>query len=82
MYNEVTNQVIEEVSFMEGYVGKIVQLIYIDRKGSVSIRNVQVISVVKDVMKAYCYSARAIRNFYLKRIVDVEVIRNVRRDSA
>ncbi|GBG10133.1 hypothetical protein B1748_35455 [Paenibacillus sp. MY03] len=67
---------------MEEYVGKTVQLIYNDRNGNVSIRNIRVISIVKDVMKAYCYSAQSIRLFYLERIVDVEVIRNVGRDSA
>ncbi|MFF2089735.1 MULTISPECIES: hypothetical protein [Paenibacillus] len=58
---------------MERYIGKVVQLIYLDRKRNVSIRNVQVISVKNGRMKGYCLSAQAIRIFNLDGIVDVEL---------
>ena len=59
---------------MEKYVGKLVQLIYIDRKRNVSIRDVRIISVKGDLVKAYCCSAQAIRIFNRVGIIDVELI--------
>ncbi|MCM3628262.1 WYL domain-containing protein [Paenibacillus glycanilyticus] len=58
---------------MEKYIGKIVQLIYINRKRDVSIRDVRVISVKAGRLKAYCFQAQAIRVFNLDGIVDVEI---------
>ena len=60
---------------MEKYIGKVVQLIYVDRKRQVSIRNVQVLSVKGSRLKAYCFSAQAIRIFNVENIVDVEVVK-------
>ncbi|PWW06346.1 hypothetical protein DFQ01_103248 [Paenibacillus cellulosilyticus] len=62
---------------MQKYVGKLVQLIYIDRKRQVSIRNVRVLSVQGSRLKAYCMTARAPRVFNIDSIVDVELIRSV-----
>lgn len=62
---------------MEKFIGKVVQLIYIDRKREVSIRNVRVISVKGGQLKAYCYQALAIRIFNLDRIVDVEIAQRI-----
>ncbi|MFF2887464.1 hypothetical protein [Paenibacillus sp. NPDC057967] len=58
---------------MERFLGKVVQLIYIDRKRNVSIRNVRIISVKGKQFKAYCYSAGAMRIFNEDHVVDVEV---------
>ncbi|SFD74959.1 hypothetical protein SAMN05216378_1255 [Paenibacillus catalpae] len=60
---------------MEKFIGKVVQLIYIDRKRKVSIRDVRVISVKGGRLKAYCFQAQAIRIFALEQIVDVEITR-------
>ncbi|WP_336773479.1 hypothetical protein [Paenibacillus sp. MMO-58] len=60
---------------MERFIGKVVQLIYIDRKREVSIRDVRVISVKAGRLKAYCFQAQAIRIFNLDGIVDVEIAR-------
>lgn len=62
---------------MERYIGEVVQLIYIDRKRQVSIRNVRVISAKGDKFKAYCFSAQAIRIFNIKGVVDVELVKRV-----
>ncbi|REK77133.1 hypothetical protein [Paenibacillus paeoniae] len=63
---------------MEIYMGKIVQLIYIDRKKNVTIRDVRVISVKGKQFKAYCYLAEALRIFITDNVVDVEICRSVR----
>lgn len=60
---------------MEKYIGKVVQLIYIDRQRNVTIRDVRVISVKGERLKGYCFSAQAIRIFNIENIVDVEVIK-------
>ena len=62
---------------MQEYVGKVVQLIYIDRKREVSIRDVRVISVKDGRLKAYCYTAGAPRIFNIESIIDVEMINRV-----
>ncbi|MFD1954788.1 hypothetical protein ACFSL6_11595 [Paenibacillus thailandensis] len=59
---------------MENYIGKVVQLIYVDRKQQVSIRDVKVISVKEGRFKAYCFSAKAIRIFNMSGVVDMELI--------
>lgn len=60
---------------MEKYIGKVVQLIYVDRKRQVSIRDVQVLSVKGGQLKAYCFSAQVVRIFSVENIVDVEAVR-------
>ncbi|MEF2243958.1 WYL domain-containing protein [Paenibacillus sp. IITD108] len=62
---------------MNQYIGKFVQLIYIDRKRQVSIRDVKIISVKGDQLKAYCFAAKAYRIFNINNIVDVELIKRV-----
>lgn len=59
---------------MESYIGKVVRMIYIDRKRNVSFRDIRVLSVKDNRVKAYCYSAKSIRIFNLNGIVDMEVI--------
>lgn len=62
---------------MERYIGKVVQLIYIDRKRQVSIRDVRIISVKGDKFKAYCFAAQAYRIFNIDNIVDMELSKRV-----
>jgi len=64
---------------MESYIGKVVQLIYIDRKKNVSIRDVRIISVKGNQFKAYCYSAEAMRIFNTDNVVDVEISKLARK---
>jgi predicted DNA-binding transcriptional regulator YafY len=59
---------------MKEYIGKIVQLIYIDSKREVSIRNVKVLAVGEERFKAHCYHANEVRTFKLSGVVDVEVL--------
>lgn len=60
---------------MKQYIGKVVQLIYIDRNNRVSIRDVKVLSVKEGRLKAYCFTAQAPRIFDINRIVDAEEVR-------
>ena len=61
---------------MEKYIGQVVQLIYIDRKRQVSIRDVRVLSVKAGQLRAYCFTAQAPRVFDIERIVDMELVRH------
>lgn len=64
---------------MDSYIGKVVQLIYIDRKRNVSIRDVRIISVKGNQFKAFCYSAGAVRIFNVDHVVDMELANYVRK---
>lgn len=61
---------------MQEYIGKVVQLIYIDSKRNVSIRNVRVLLVGDSSFRAYCYQAKSVRTFNKSGIVDMEVLRS------
>jgi|GEM_PF-952750 len=59
---------------MQQYIGKIVQLIYLDSKREVSIRNIKVLAVGEKSFKAHCYKADAVRTFKISGVVDIEVL--------
>ncbi|MCR8656906.1 hypothetical protein [Paenibacillus endoradicis] len=59
---------------MQELIGKVVQLIYIDSKLEVTIRNVKVLVVGEKRFKAYCYTAQSIRTFNVSGIVDIETM--------
>ncbi|GIP17739.1 hypothetical protein J40TS1_33810 [Paenibacillus montaniterrae] len=60
---------------MQNYIGKDVQLIYIDNKRNISIRNVKVLAAGDTHFKAYCYQAKSVRTFNKSGVVDMEVLR-------
>jgi len=57
---------------MQQYIGKIVQLIYIDKKRNVSIRNIRVIATGQEKFMAYCFTKKGIRTFEHIGVVDIE----------
>ncbi|MCM3632910.1 hypothetical protein [Paenibacillus camelliae] len=57
---------------MQKYIGKIVQLIYIDSKREVSIRNIRVIATGEEKFMAYCYSKKDVRTFNHSGIVSID----------
>lgn len=57
---------------MQQYIGKIVQLIYIDSKREVSIRNVRVIATGAEKFMAYCYLKKGVRTFHHTGVVNIE----------
>ena len=59
---------------MQKYIGKIVQLIYIDSKREVSIRNIKVIASGEEKFMAYCYTKKNVRTFYHSGIVSIDEI--------
>lgn len=59
---------------MQQYIGKIVQLIYVDSKKEVSIRNVKIYATGDKQFKAHCYQANAVRTFKIDGVVDIEVL--------
>lgn len=62
---------------MEKYIGKVVQLIYIDRHRNVTIRDVNVLAVKDGHVKAHCFSANGLRIFDIANIVDAEEVKHV-----
>lgn len=60
---------------MQKFIGKEAQLIYIDSKRNVSIRNIRVLMVSDQRFKAYCYSAQEIRTFLKSGVVDIELLK-------
>jgi len=61
---------------MQKYIGRDVQLIYIDSKRNVTIRSVKVLVVGDQRFMAYCYQAKSVRTFNKSGIVDMEVLRH------
>ncbi|URN93247.1 MAG: hypothetical protein NAG76_15600 [Candidatus Pristimantibacillus lignocellulolyticus] len=59
---------------MQQYIGKIVQLIYVDSKKNVSIRNIKILVAGEARFMAYCYKAREVRSFSKSGVVDIEVL--------
>ncbi|MVP00866.1 hypothetical protein [Paenibacillus lutrae] len=51
------------MSAMERYLGRKVSIIYMDRKGTISKRDVRPVNVHTDQIRAYCYARKAMRNF-------------------
>ncbi|WP_068773491.1 hypothetical protein [Paenibacillus sp. FJAT-26967] len=48
---------------MERYLGRKVSIIYMDREGTISKRDVRPVTVHGDQIQAYCYARKAMRNF-------------------
>jgi len=61
---------------MQNYIGKDVQLIYVDSKRNVTIRNVKVLVSGDSRFMAYCYQAKSVRTFNKSGVVDMEVLRS------
>ena len=64
---------------MKELIGKVAQLIYIDSKKNVSIRNVKILVAGEARFMAYCYQVQEVRSFRKSGIVDMEVLRSARR---
>jgi predicted DNA-binding transcriptional regulator YafY len=54
---------------MQKYIGCIVEIIYLDRKGSFTQRRIRVLNISGGKIKAYCYQSGAPRVFVLDRIL-------------
>ncbi len=48
---------------MQKYIGRVVELVYLDRHGKITQRRIRVMSVRDGKLKAYCYDQRALRIF-------------------
>lgn len=62
---------------MKEYIGKTVELIYIDRHRNVTFRLVRVMSIRDGMIKAFCFTANAPRVFKAENIVDLELVKHV-----
>lgn len=65
---------------MQELIGKVVQLIYIDSKKNVSIRNVKILVAGEARFMAFCYKSQEVRSFRKSGVVDIEVLRIKDRD--
>lgn len=60
---------------LENYLGQTVQIIYNDRNRNISIRTIQIRSIKDGRLKAYCFTAKALRIFNVENIVDAELVK-------
>jgi predicted DNA-binding transcriptional regulator YafY len=51
------------------YIGRIIDIIYLDRSGHFTKRRIRIISVSESTVKAYCYTRRAVRTFTAENIL-------------
>jgi predicted DNA-binding transcriptional regulator YafY len=56
---------------MDKYIGRVVEIIYLDRSGKVTQRKIEVRSIQGGVVRAYCLQQRAPRVFVIDRILAV-----------
>ncbi|AQT83591.1 hypothetical protein ERICIV_02635 [Paenibacillus larvae subsp. larvae] len=54
---------------MGKYVGKTVEIIYLDRKGQITQRKVQIRSIHGSMVRAYCMLSKSVRTFKLENIL-------------
>lgn len=60
---------------VEKYVGRVVEIIYLDVKGRISQRKIAVYSVRNGRVCAYCLSSKEARTFHLDGILAAQLIR-------
>ncbi|MFF2157093.1 hypothetical protein ACFVVQ_17525 [Paenibacillus chitinolyticus] len=51
------------MSTLERYLGRKVEIIYMDRKGAISQRDIRPLAIAGDKVKAYCYAQQGLRFF-------------------
>lgn len=61
---------------MGKYIGKTVEIIYLDRKGKVTQRRVQVRSIHGNIVRAYCMFRKSVRTFRLENILAIHSVVN------
>jgi predicted DNA-binding transcriptional regulator YafY len=54
---------------LEKWKGSMVEIVYMDRKGSFSQRKIRIISVRGSLVKAYCFTHKAVRLFRSEQIL-------------
>ncbi|MDB5054400.1 MAG: hypothetical protein JWM44_2450 [Bacilli bacterium] len=57
---------------VDKYVGRIVQIIYLDRRNKLTQRVIEVRAIEGNVVKAYCLKQNALRIFKITNILAVE----------
>lgn len=60
---------------MEKYIGQIVEIIYMGKKGKITKRRIVVRSVQDGTVKAFCLTHRAPRIFKIKNILAIQPVR-------
>jgi hypothetical protein len=59
---------------LEKYVGRIVEIIYVDKNNKITQRMIEVRSIEGDMVKAYCLKQKASRVFKIANILAVDPI--------
>lgn len=60
---------------MEKYIGRVVEIIYMGKKGKITQRKIEVRSVQNGMVKAYCLNHRAPRIFMIENILAIQPMR-------
>lgn len=61
---------------MHKYVGRVVTIVYQDRKGNITKRQIRVISVENGMIRGFCFRSGASRLFSLDRILAIQPVVN------
>lgn len=60
---------------MEKYIGRVVEIIYMGKKGKITQRKIEVRSVQDGVVKAFCLTHGAPRIFKVENILAIQPVR-------
>ena len=55
----------------EKYIGQTIEIIYLDRNNKITQRKIEVFSITKNTIKAYCIEQRSFRIFRIENILAV-----------
>lgn len=61
---------------MDKYIGRIVEIIYMDRSGKITQRRIEVRAIKGGLMRAYCLQHQAPRVFIIEQILAVRPTRS------
>jgi predicted DNA-binding transcriptional regulator YafY len=61
----------KEAIGMNKYIGRVVEIIYLDRSGKITQRKIEVRAIQGRVVRAYCLQQRAPRVFVIDRILAI-----------
>jgi predicted DNA-binding transcriptional regulator YafY len=61
---------------MHRHIGRIIEIIYLDSKGIFTKRHIRVDYVIVNMIKAYCFTAKAPRVFRIDRIMAIQAVKH------
>ncbi|MBO7745826.1 hypothetical protein I8J29_16580 [Paenibacillus sp. MWE-103] len=59
---------------LEKYIGHTLQIVYVDRRGQITQRNIEVKSLADGQIRAYCLTSKGPRVFAIENILAFELV--------